>query len=315
MFCLKISETQIQLIGSILGEDPARDLPLKNLTSFRIGGPADVVGFPKDAETLARLLKFARQEHIRYFVLGSGTNVLFHDEGFRGLIISPLRLKKLDVQTNKCHEAHIVAQCGTSLPMVVARSCRLGFTGLEPLWGIPGSIGGSIACNAGANGLSVGDFIEEVEIINRDGEIISLKKGSFSYGYRFCNLPRQSVVLQTCFKLMRSDPYQIHARLENFRSVRRSTQPHGFPSAGCVFKNPARDLSAGALIEKLGFKAMRCGGAEVSSVHANFIVNRNKAKASNVLELIDHITETAYKREGISLELEIRIVNPRENYV
>ncbi|MGC8660247.1 MAG: UDP-N-acetylmuramate dehydrogenase [Desulfomonilaceae bacterium] len=312
---MKISETQIQLIGSILREDLMRDLPLKNLTSYRIGGPADIVGFPKDSETFVRLLKLVRNAGIPHFVLGNGTNVLFHDEGFRGLIISPLKMRKLGFETNYSSHTHIVAECGASLPGIVARSCRSGLAGMEPLWGIPGSIGGSIACNAGANGVSIGDFVEEIELVNREGERIFLRKGSFEYGYRFCNLPPRAIILKSRFKLLKSDPDHIHKKLEVFKGVRRSTQPRGFPNAGCVFKNPAKDLSAGALIERLGFKGMRCGGAEVSPVHANFIINRDKAKASHIMELIDRITEAAYKREGINLKPEIRIVNPGENNV
>ncbi|MHB8202162.1 MAG: UDP-N-acetylmuramate dehydrogenase [Desulfomonilaceae bacterium] len=312
---MKISETQIQRIRSILGEDPLTGFPLKNLTSYRVGGPADVVAFPRNLESLTRLLLFAMQEDVRYFILGSGTNVLFHDDGFRGLIVSPLRMKALSIEKGASSTSLIKAQSGTPLSLVVSRACRSGLTGMESLWGIPGSIGGSVACNAGAGGVSVGDLITELELVNADGRKTSLGKGSLSYGYRFFNLPLQSIVFQASFELSSADPNEIQKKLENFKCLRRSTQPRGFPNAGCVFKNPSPDNQAGALIERLGFKATKCGGAEVSSVHANFIVNKNKAKAQDILNLIETITKAAAKRVGISLELEIRIIKPSENYV
>ncbi len=311
---MRISETQIRRIRSILGEDPLTGFPLKNLTSYRVGGPAEVVALPRNLESLTRLLSFARQEDIRYFILGNGTNVLFHDDGFRGLIISPLRMKNLSMEKGLSNTSLIKAQSGTPLSLVVYRACNSGLTGMESLWGIPGSIGGSVACNAGAGGVSVGDLITELELVNADGRNTSLKRGSLSYGYRFFDLPSQSIVFQASFELNSADPDEIQKKLANFKSLRRSTQPRGFPNAGCVFKNPSPNTQAGALIDKLGFKGTKCGGAEVSSVHANFIVNRNKAKAQDILNLIETITEAAAKRVGISLELEIQIIKPSRNY-
>ncbi len=311
---MRISETQIRRIRSILGEDPLTGFPLKNLTSYRVGGPAEVVALPRNLESLTRLLSFARQEDIRYFILGNGTNVLFHDDGFRGLIISPLRMKNLSMEKGLSNTSLIKAQSGTPLSLVVYRACNSGLTGMESLWGIPGSIGGSVACNAGAGGVSVGDLITELELVNADGRNTSFKRGSLSYGYRFFDLPSQSIVFQASFELNSADPDEIQKKLANFKSLRRSTQPRGFPNAGCVFKNPSPNTQAGALIDKLGFKGTKCGGAEVSSVHANFIVNRNKAKAQDILNLIETITEAAAKRVGISLELEIQIIKPSRNY-
>ncbi len=311
---MRISETQIRRIRSILGEDPLTGFPLKNLTSYRVGGPAEVVALPRNLESLTRLLSFARQEDIRYFILGNGTNVLFHDDGFRGLIISPLRMKNLSMEKGLSNTSLIKAQSGTPLSLVVYRACNSGLTGMESLWGIPGSIGGSVACNAGAGGVSVGDLITELELVNADGRNTSFKRGSLSYGYRFFDLPSQSIVFQASFELNSADPDEIQKKLAKFKSLRRSTQPRGFPNAGCVFKNPSPNTQAGALIDKLGFKGTKCGGAEVSSVHANFIVNRNKAKAQDILNLIETITEAAAKRVGISLELEIQIIKPSRNY-
>lgn len=312
---MKISEAHIQQIARILGKPPLVEFPLKNLTSYRVGGPADLVAFPEDTGSLIGLLCFVKEQNIRYFILGSGTNVLFSDEGFRGLIISPLKMKSFEIKTNSFGNTRIVAQSGTPLPRVVYHACRFGLTGMEPLWGIPGSVGGSIACNAGAGSVSVLDLVADIDLVTWNGERTLLKKDSFSYGYRSCNLPLHSVILQAAFELDNANLDDVQKKLADFKSLRQSTQPHGFPNAGCVFKNPSANMPAGALIEKLGFKSMKCGGAEVSSVHANFIVNTGKALAQDILKLIDDIIEASQKRAGINLELEIRIVKPSENYV
>jgi UDP-N-acetylmuramate dehydrogenase len=312
---LKISETQIEQISSILETPPLRGVPLKNLTSFRVGGPADVVAFPREPVSFARLLSFVKDEGIRYFVLGSGTNVLFDDNGFRGLVVTPLRMKWLSAERNGSGLTRITAQAGTPLPLVVSRACRLGLTGMESLWGIPGSVGGAVACNAGASGLSVADLTTKLELVNTDGKTTELKKGDFEYGYRFCNLPPDSAVLQASFELYPADSNEIERKLQEVKTRRRLTQPRGYPNAGCVFKNPATDIPAGALIEKLGFKGTSCGGAEVSKVHANFIINRNKAKARDILFLINKIVEAAQKETGVVLELEIRHVKSSEDHV
>lgn len=315
MFCLKISETQIEQISSILGTPPLREVPLKNLTSFRVGGPADVVAFPSDRGSFARLLSFVKDEGIRYFVLGSGTNVLFDDNGFRGLVMTPARMKKLSLENNGSGLTRMTAEAGTPLPLVVSRACHLGLTGMESLWGIPGSIGGAVACNAGASGFSVADLITKLELANTDGKTTELKKGDFQYGYRFCNLPTNSAVLRASFELYPADPNEIERKLQEVKTRRRLTQPRGYPNAGCIFKNPATDIPAGALIEKLGFKGKGYGGAEVSKIHANFIINRNKAKARDILSLINKIVEAAQREAGVVLELEIRHVKSSEDDV
>jgi UDP-N-acetylmuramate dehydrogenase len=305
---LKISKTQMKIIGSFLEEPLALGIPLKRLTSYRIGGPADVVAFPGDTKALIRILRFVKQEGISHFLLGNGTNVLFDDQGFRGLIIAPTRMKKFSVCKEPSGATLLTAQAGMPLSLVVWRASRLGFCGMEPLWGIPGSVGGSVACNAGAGGTSLCDIVSKITILNMHGEETELEKGAFSFGYRFCDLPPESVVLKTFFHLGRKNPDEIMKTLEYFRNIRRLSQPRGFPSCGCVFKNSSNGLAAGELIERLGFKGVIEGGAQVSKVHANFIINRNKAKARDVLVLIEKIVESAQNRAGIKLELEIKVV-------
>ena len=309
---MKTSEITIQQISAILGEPPLTGVPLKHLTSFRVGGPADIVAFPRDPQSLSRLLTFCETERIRHFMLGAGTNVLFHDDGFRGLVVSGLRLKTLSFEEKESGKNKIIAQAGVPLPLVVSKACRLGLTGMESLWGIPGSVGGSVACNAGAGGVSMGDLITELKLVDALGSRTKLQKGSFSYGYRKLNLPSSSIVLEAGFELSPGKFDEIGEKLSEFRAHRKMSQPRGFPNAGCIFKNPSNSMPAGALIEKLGFKGFECGGASVSNVHANFIVNRSKAKASDIIKLINTISEAAQKKAGIDLELELRIVHSDE---
>ncbi len=309
---MKISKTQIKTLGELLGEPLALGIPLKRLTSYRIGGPADAVAFPRNTKILSSVLLFVKQEGIRHFLLGNGTNVLFDDEGFRGLIIAPIRMKQFSVDKDSSGAALLTAQAGIPLSLVVWRACKLGLHGMEPLWGIPGSVGGSVACNAGSGGSSLGDIVSKLTVLDTNGKEIELEKGTFSYGYRFCDLPLKSVVLQASFQLSPLNPDEIMKQLQHFRNTRRLSQPRGFPSCGCVFKNSSNGLAAGELIEKLGFKGVTEGGAQVSNVHANFIINRNMAKARDVLALIEKIAEAAYNKAGITFELEIKVVRSGE---
>jgi UDP-N-acetylmuramate dehydrogenase len=198
---------------------------------------------------------------------------------------------------------------------VITRTCGHGWSGLEPLWGIPGSFGGALVMNAGSGGVSTWDFLETLKLLNHRGEEIILRRSELEYGYRFVRLPPHTIVVEGTVRLGRADDDKIEADLQKAREHRRSTQPLNHPSAGCVFKNPSPDNPAGAIIDRLGFKGVACGGAVVSELHANFIVNKAHASASDVLRLIGLIRERVKKEENIDLELEIRIVGEQANDV
>jgi len=202
----------------------------------------------------------------------------------------------------------IEVAAGVSLPLVVGKLSGLGWTGLEPLWGIPGSFGGAVITNAGAGGASTADFLVSVKLIDADGKEFALAKADLRYSYRSAEIPAGAVVAAGVIRLHRGDPKQIDARLVQARSLRRNTQPAAQPSAGCVFKNPAAESPAGAMIDRLGLKGASVGGAMVSEIHANFIVNRGNASAADVLRLIDLIRSRAKAEEGVDLELEIRVL-------
>lgn len=299
---------QIDEVRKLAGGSVRTDVPLSELTSFRIGGPADIVAEPRSVTELGGLLRFARDNAIPSLVLGAGTNVLFQDAGFPGLIVRTKGLRAWQMHSNGSDRAVVEVAAGVSLPLVVRKLCSLGWTGLEPLWGIPGSFGGAVITNAGAGGASTADFLLSVKLVDAGGEELTVAKVDLRYSYRSAEIPPGTVVAGGVLRLHRGDPRRIEARLERARSLRKSTQPVAQPSAGCVFKNPAAENPAGAMIDRLGLKGTSVGGAMVSEVHANFIVNRGNASASDVLRLIDLIRSRVKAEEGVDLELEIRVL-------
>jgi len=284
------------------------DVPLRRFSSFRIGGPADLVVEPDTADQFTDLLRYLHLNSVPRLILGAGTNVLFHDAGFRGVVVLTGRLKGFQIYENGSDHSVVTAGAGLPLSVVIHRACRLGWKGLEPLWGIPGSFGGAVVANAGSGGVCLGDFLHEVRLLDETGETLVLGKRDLEYEYRSMKLPRASTVTEGRLRLSRGSRESIGLALENAKAVRMATQPRSQPSAGCVFKNPSQDTPAGAVIDRLGFKGMTVGGAQVSQVHANFIVNIGKAAASDVMELIAVIRDRVRQIQGLELELEIRIV-------
>jgi UDP-N-acetylmuramate dehydrogenase len=179
---------------------------------------------------------------------------------------------------------------------------------MEALWGIPGSFGGAIVTNAGAGGVCLGELLCKVDLLTQTGEQVSLEKEEIRHRYRALELPRGAVVLGGTLKLNREDPASIEEKLTKAKSQRRTTQPKGVHSAGCAFKNPSPDNPAGAIIDRLGFKGATVGGAQVSKRHANFIINRGGAKASDVMALVEKIRERVWQEERIELEMEICVI-------
>lgn len=283
-------------------------VPLSRFTSFKIGGPADLVVEPQNIEQLAAVISYLKERGIPRVFLGHGTNVLFHDAGFRGVVVRMHALRDFDVHTNGSGLGRISAAAGVPLSSVVSKACSLGWTGLEPLWGIPGSFGGAVVTNAGAGGVCIGDFLVRIALLSETGKETTLEKEQIRYGYRALDLPRGAVVVGGAVRLQHGEAASIESKLQNARSRRRASQPLGLASAGCVFKNPSPDNPAGAMLDRLGFKGAAIGGAQVSERHANFIINRGTATAADVLELIERVRERVRQEEQIELELEICVI-------
>ncbi|MCA1959593.1 MAG: UDP-N-acetylmuramate dehydrogenase [Desulfomonile sp.] len=298
-----IAEIRAIIKGRVIAKPP-----LSHYTSFRIGGPADVLAEPESAHELAVLIRRLHELNVPHVLLGSGTNVLFQDAGFRGVVIRTVAMKGLTIERNGADHVRITAAAGAPLPLVVGRAARDGLTGIEALCGIPGSFGGAVATNAGTGGVSLGDALVRVRLLDGRGKELVLETGDIHFSYRSMELPADATVVEGTVRLVRGDRASVRKALSAAMERRRATQPWRQPSAGCVFKNPSPDNPAGAIIDRLGLKGMSVGDAVVSEVHANFIVNRGSATASDVLALVELIRRRVKDAHDINLELEVRVI-------
>jgi UDP-N-acetylmuramate dehydrogenase len=277
---------------------------MKRYTSFRIGGLAELMVFPRNVEELALVVGYCEKQGLPWRVIGKGTNLLILDRELEEVVVNLQEgLKKIE----RTGEQSIRAEAGVHLNRLVKFCQDSGMAGLEWAAGIPGTVGGAIRMNAGAEKKEMAGVLSAVEIYRwPEGRYVSLKN-ELNYGYRRFELAPGAIIIAGQFELTRDEPAEIRKRVRACLNKRRATQPVSFPSAGSVFKNPEGDF-AGRLIEEVGLKGLRNGDAQVSELHANFIINRGRAKASQVLELIDLIRRKVRKEKGINLELEIEIV-------
>jgi UDP-N-acetylmuramate dehydrogenase len=279
------------------------DVPMDQYTSLQIGGPADVLVFPRDRRDLEILMGIIQQRDIPYVVMGKGTNLLVKDQGIRGLVVNfSSGFREIGVAEKTIHVG-----AGTLLTEMIGLAMERGLSGLSPLCGIPGTVGGGLAMNAGAWGSDVGERIESITVINGDGRIRSIPRDKLAFGYRELHLPKGTIILEGTFIMEPARKEKIREEMEFYQQKRSDTQPLQFPSAGSIFRNPP-EVPAGRIIEELGLKGKKVGGAEVSRIHGNFIINTGGAKASHVLELIHLIQEKALHLRGVTLEPEVRIV-------
>ncbi len=279
------------------------DEPMSRHTTFRVGGPADVMFLPESGEQAARALAAAREAGVACYVVGNGSNLLVRDGGIRGLVValgegmSAIR-RDGDIVT---------AQAGASLAKVAAFAQTEGLAGLEFASGIPGTLGGGCAMNAGAYGGQLSDCLIDAEVL-MDGEPRTLTVDEMDMGYRTTRPLRQGgVVLSARFALKPDDPGAIAARMRELNARRRDKQPLNYPSAGSTFKRPEGRF-AGALIEGAGLKGRRVGGAQVSEKHAGFIINVGGATAADILGLIRLVQDEVREKYGVALETEVRII-------
>lgn len=270
-------------------------------TSFKIGGPADVLVEPADVEDVRRLVKQASRRKIPWFVLG-GTNLLIRDGGIRGIVVSLSKLRSIREEPGSV----LYAEGGVGMPTLIGHAIRRSLTGLEWAAGIPGTVGGCLVMNAGTRLGEMKDSVKAVRLVNRRGELLDLPKSEIPFQYRRARLPK-GVVVGVWLQLRQGIRSEIEKVVKDYLHYRKDTQPLTMPSAGCVFKNPANG-SAGRLIEETGLKGLSVGDAEVSTKHGNFIVNRGHARAAEVIELVGKVRRTIKKKCGVRLELELKIV-------
>lgn len=283
-----------------------RDRPLSALSTLGVGGWAECYAEPTELEDFLVLRRFSHREGVPFHIVGGGSNVVFADGPIPGVVVSTRRWSAVRWLPR---EDRVVAdvQAGYGLASLVAAAAKRGLTGLEFALGIPGTVGGAVAGNAGAGGRSVGDGLEEVLSAEPDGTLRRWGAGEFSCSYRRCSLSEPGRLLLSCKMILGPAPRaEIEESMERFRSARR-IQPHGGRSAGCSFKNPDGE-SAGRLLDRCGCKGMAIGDAVVSDRHANFILNRGRATAKDVLSLLRACRRRVFERTGVLLEPEVRFL-------
>ena len=290
------------MLGEIRGEVRFKE-PLGFHTSLRIGGPADIFIVPQDVEDIRRALSFAEREQLPVEVVGGGNNLLVSDRGFRGVV---LRLEGC-LGRAEFHGEEAVAGAGVSLSALIREAAALDLGGLECLVGIPATIGGAIAMNAGTPDGWIGDFVSAVYFLHPDGTLGEFKPGAGSFSYRVFQAPPGAVLIGARLRLHRRPHAEIQKDIKQRLKLKKATQPLALASAGCVWKNPPGEV-AGRLVEKVGLKGKRLNGAEISSKHANFIVNRGGAGAADIKTLMDMTRTRVRNQFGIALEPEIRML-------
>ncbi|MCD7803617.1 MAG: UDP-N-acetylmuramate dehydrogenase [Oscillospiraceae bacterium] len=274
--------------------------PLKEHTSFKIGGPCDIMIFPNSIDSLKELISVAD----RYMILGNGSNVLFSDNGYRGAIfvLGP------DISEVTVDGEYITAYAGASLARVCKTALDSSLTGLEFAYGIPGTVGGAVFMNAGAYGGEMKDVVAEVTCINQSGEIVTYSSDNLDFGYRSSRFTLSNeIIVSAKFRLSTGDKDVIKARMDELIARRKSRQPLEYPSAGSTFKRP-EGTYAGLVIEESGLKGYSVGGAKVSDKHANFVINTGDATAADVMKLISRIKKTVSQKTGYKLECEVKLI-------
>ena len=278
--------------------------PMKNHTTFRIGGPADALALPKTPEEVAEVVRFCHEHAQPYYVLGNGSNLLVSDEGYRGLVLQLYRNFN-DIQVNG---ETITVQSGAMLAAVARTAYQTGLTGLEFASGIPGTIGGAVVMNAGAYGGEMKNVLKEVTVLTKEGEVLVIPAKALELGYRTSVIPKNGwIVLGAVLQLKKGDQEQILARMEELKEQRITKQPLDLPSAGSTFKLP-EGYFAGKLIMDAGLRGFTVGGAQVSEKHCGFVVNRGNATAADVWELICEVKRRVKEMTGVELEPEVKLL-------
>jgi UDP-N-acetylenolpyruvoylglucosamine reductase len=297
----ELKEKLVNLLG-----DSRRVLvnePLAPKTTFGVGGAADYFVSPRTFAELASIVKLCKSHGVNFHILGRGSNTIVRDGGYRGVVIQPLggEFEKIEVRGTEI-------ECGAAvrLKSLAIEAQRNAISGFEFLEGIPGSVGGALRMNAGAMSWQISDIVSSLTIMNYDGEIVTISKEQAGFSYRNCAVLKNAIALGAVFRGVAGNRDDITKKMEVFANKRFASQPK-WRSAGCVFKNPPGD-SAGKIIDELGLKGLKSGGAMVSNEHGNFIVNFNKATAKDVLDLIEKVREEVKKRRGIELELEVEVI-------
>jgi len=301
---MKLKDSFIRSVIDVAGHENVKiDEPMKNHTSFKVGGPADVLVYPSNYEMVKDLINICKENKVDYFILGNGSNLIIRDGGIRGVVIKLGHLNKIVVDENL-----VSAQCGAKLYSVADQALKNSLSGLEFASGIPGSIGGATAMNAGAYDGEMAKVIESALAIDNEGNIRELNKGELEFGYRNSAILKYGyIVLETRMRLSNGEKAFIKERMDDLAEKRKSKQPLEYASAGSTFKRP-EGYFAGKLIQDSGLKGTSVGDAEVSEKHSGFIINKGNATAKDVLDLIEVVKAKVYEKFKVELHTEVRII-------
>ena len=296
--------TQLEQECKSLSLQLKKEEPMKDYTSFKIGGPCRLMAFPETGKEVQFLLKRCAELGLSCFILGNGTNLLVSDEGYPGVIIYTGNLRRdLSVKDNLIH-----CSAGISVSQLCRTALEHNLSGLEFAFGIPGYVGGAAYMNAGAYGGEMKDCIYKCQHVDKEGKIGELCEDELDFSYRHSVYSsRNDCITDVYFKLKEGDPKQIREKMDELFNRRKDKQPINLPSAGSVFKRPKNGYAA-ALIDECGLKGQQIGGAKVSEKHAGFIVNAGNATCEDVKRLIEHIQITVLKETGIALEREVKML-------
>lgn len=283
-----------------------REAPLARYTSFRIGGPAKRMAFPKDGSQMVLLIAFARSCGARPLVIGNGTNLLFPDAGVDRLVVNTREYAEVSIDA----QGRVVAESGASLARTAVFAQQRGLTGLEFAHGIPGSVGGAVCMNAGAYGGEMQQVVESASVLFPDEGVKRLRREELSFSYRHSLLADRpdAVVLSAVFALSAGEPEEIRSKMDELMTRRKASQPLEYPSAGSTFKRPEGYFAA-ALIDECGLKGLTVGGAQVSEKHAGFVINRGGATCADVTALMAEIQRRVWKEKGVRLEPEVKVIH------
>jgi len=291
---------KIKFRGKLLENEP-----LARYTTWRIGGPARYLALPADSEDVVRALELAQDRGLPWVVLGLGSNVLVKDGGFPGVVI---RMGK-GLDRFEMKGATAIVGGGMPTPILARRTAEAGFVGVERFIGIPGTVGGGIYMNAGCHGAEFAEIVTEVTLMDPKGKVKQLSRKQISFKYRSSNI--EGIVLEAKLGLGEESPAKLKDLQSKLLRWRKAGTPFDQPCCGSTFTNPPGGTkTAGMLIDECGLKGFTIGGAQVSTLHANYIINKGTATASEVLKVIEHVRKTVAKKTGVTLELECKIIGP-----
>ena len=291
-----------ELLNIISKEQIQIEEPMRNHTTFRVGGPAEFFVQPKTAQEVQGLVKLCKEKEVPYYIVGNGSNLLVSDKGYEGVIIQIYK----QMNQVKVEGAQIHAQAGALLSMIAKRALDAELTGFEFAAGIPGTLGGACVMNAGAYGGEMKDVLKSVTVLTDKGEVKTLAKEELELGYRTSVIAKKGyIVLEAVLELQKGEKEKIQAVMDDLKERRVTKQPLEYPSAGSTFKRP-EGYFAGKLIQDAGLRGFQVGGAQVSEKHCGFVINKDQATASDVMNLMNQVSDKVYEEFGVRLQPEVK---------